>query len=179
MRAMEMPDGSTYTVTNAADDRERDPIEMEIALPPGAFTPPPHVHPRQLEEYEVVEGELDVRIGGEWRKLRPGGRAAVPAGVVHTFRIGSSGARFRSVHRPALEFEEMVRALYELGRAGRITSARSPKTPIYVAMAWRRYARTVVAAGAFRPAMAILAGIGRVLGYRLEADAEGPQHHAA
>jgi uncharacterized cupin superfamily protein len=38
------------------------------------------------EEYEVLEGSLDVLIGGEWRTLTAGEAASVPAGMVHTFR---------------------------------------------------------------------------------------------
>jgi hypothetical protein len=33
-------------------------VEMEFVLPRGCLPPPPHIHPQQVEEYEVLEGSL-------------------------------------------------------------------------------------------------------------------------
>ena len=167
-KVMQMPDGSTFAVTKPIADRERDPIEIEMSFARESYAPPPHVHPFQREEYEVLEGEMELRIGDERRRLGPGATASVPAGTVHTFQIGPNGVRVRNVHAPALEFEEMVETLYRLGQAGILTSGKSVKTLIYIAMAYERYRRTIVVAGPFRPAVWLLARLGRLLRWRLD-----------
>jgi len=51
---------------------------MEFILPAGCVAPPPHVHPRQVEEYEVVAGNFEVMVNEEWSTLRAGEKATVP-----------------------------------------------------------------------------------------------------
>jgi hypothetical protein len=53
-----MPDGSVYTVRRAAAEADSESVEMEFVLPARCIPPPPHIHPRQVEEYEVMEDAL-------------------------------------------------------------------------------------------------------------------------
>jgi len=46
---------------------------------------PPHSHAAQWGI--VVEGEMDLTIGGETRRYRPGDSYYIPAGVVHSARF--------------------------------------------------------------------------------------------
>jgi len=55
----ELPDGSVYIVTGPAADSDGEWVEMEWHLPADCLPPPPHIHPSQVEEYEVLEGSLD------------------------------------------------------------------------------------------------------------------------
>ena len=59
-----MPDGSIYILRRSSADTGGAFVEMEFVLRPGCVPPPPHVHPQQVEEYEVLEGELDVVVDG-------------------------------------------------------------------------------------------------------------------
>jgi mannose-6-phosphate isomerase-like protein (cupin superfamily) len=164
----EMPDGSIYAVTAAAADSAGQFVEMEFTLPPGSIAPPPHVHPLPVEEYEILEGELDVMIGGTWRTLTAGESASVPTGVLHTFK-NRSGAqvRARNVHGPAARFEDYIEHIYRLTRARGITSAKDPRTPIYLSMLMLEYPDTL-APGRRRERIGItaLAGLGRLLRFR-------------
>ncbi len=81
---------------------------MEWRLPAGGWAPQPHVHPAITEEYEVLEGEFDVRIGRTWRRLRQGESAAVAPGIVHTSRVAAGPVAVRNVHRPANDFEPYI-----------------------------------------------------------------------
>ena len=75
-----MPDGlGEYLVVRSHEETAGEYVEMEFTLPPDAFAPPPHVHPTQVEEYEVLEGSFDVMVDGDWRTLGRGDRASVPA----------------------------------------------------------------------------------------------------
>src|SRR5512144_1944577 len=58
-----------------------------------ASNPPPHRHNNEEEAFYVLEGEMEVEVGGEVATLRPGGFALAPRGVPHTFRVVSDQAR--------------------------------------------------------------------------------------
>ena len=81
-----------------------------MGAPGRRLGPQAPIHPELTEEYEVLEGSLEVRIGRDWRTLEAGESASVPPGTVHTFRTGHRPARVRNVHRPALDFEPYIRA---------------------------------------------------------------------
>src|SRR5207237_4690267 len=63
-------------------------------------SPALHTHP-QDESYIVLDGCLTVKAGSERFELGPGGVAAIPAGVPHTFRIDSETARVLVLSTPA------------------------------------------------------------------------------
>jgi mannose-6-phosphate isomerase-like protein (cupin superfamily) len=128
-----MPDGSVYIVRQAAAETSGEYVEMEFVLPSGCVPPPPHVHRRQVEEYEVLEGQFDVVVEGTWRMLGPGDRAAVPIGALHTFRNRSGQrVRVRNWHRPAMRFEDFIeRTCTTLSAAG-ITRKRDPRIALYL-----------------------------------------------
>jgi quercetin dioxygenase-like cupin family protein len=164
----EMPDGSVYAVTSAVADNAGAFVEMEFTLPPGSVPPPAHVHPGPVEEYEVLEGTLEVIIDGNWKTLLPGDTATVPAGSIHTFR-NRSGAlvRVRNVHRPPARFEEYIEHIYRLTRARGIRGARDPRAPLYLSLLMLEYPETL-AAGRRRERVVLkaLAGLGRLLRMR-------------
>ena len=56
-----------------------------VVLPPGYATPAHH-HERQQELYIVLEGDIEITLGGETRTLGPGGLARVDAGTVRNLR---------------------------------------------------------------------------------------------
>jgi mannose-6-phosphate isomerase-like protein (cupin superfamily) len=48
--------------------------------------PPPHIHTREDEFFDVLDGSFEIRIGDEVHSHGPGGFAFVPCGTVHNFR---------------------------------------------------------------------------------------------
>ena len=59
---------------------------MEALQRPGS-EPPLHIHEDACEIFHVIEGAIDLYIGGVIRRLNPGDTAMVPRGTPHTFRI--------------------------------------------------------------------------------------------
>ena len=160
-----MPDGSTYIVARTAAETDGEWVEMEFVLPPGCVPPPPHIHPVQVEEYEVLEGSLDVVVDGEWRTLRPGESVLVPVGALHTFRNRSGGVvRVRNWHRPAMRFEDFIESTCRTLRAAGITRRRDPRALLYLSMVMLDFEDTL-APGRLRERlpMRLLAGIARRL----------------
>jgi mannose-6-phosphate isomerase-like protein (cupin superfamily) len=160
-----MPDGSVYVLRSPAAASGGAFVEMEFLLPAGCIPPPPHVHREQVEEYEVLEGELAVVIDGHWTTLRPGDRASVPVGVIHTF-ANRSGApvRVRNRHRPAKRFEDFIaetcRTLAEAG----VRRPRDPRALLYLSKVMLDYDDTLAPARAReRLPMRAMAAIARRL----------------
>lgn len=126
-----MPDGSVYVVRRPAAESDGAFVEMEFVLPPRCVPPPPHVHRDGVEEYEVLEGVLEVVIDGTWQTLRVGEHASVPIGALHTF-ANRSGAtvRVRNVHRPAMGFEDFIAAMHDALAAAGVRRPRDPRIPL-------------------------------------------------
>lgn len=72
---------------------------IEFLFPRGA-SPPVHTHP-QDESYIVLEGRMTIQAGDERFELGPGGTAALPMGLPHTFRVDSDSARVLAISTPA------------------------------------------------------------------------------
>lgn len=164
----EMPDGSVYEVVAAAADSGGDFVEMVFTLPPGSVAPPPHVHATPAEEFEVLEGEFDLMVDGDWRTLGVGESAAVDAGVLHTFknRCGRT-VRVRNVHRPAARFEDYIEHIRNLMEARGIKSGKDPRVPVYLSMLMLEYPETIAPGRAReRIGLGALAGLGRLLRMR-------------
>ena len=168
----EMPDGSIYEVTAAAADNGGDFVEMIFTLPPGSVSPPPHVHVGLTEDYEVLEGALDVMRGGSWETLAPGQSASVPPATVHTFKNRTKAVvRVRNVHRPAARFEDFIEHACRLLRARNVTRGKDPRIPAYLAMLILEYPETLAPGRARdRVALKTLAGLGRLFGLRTDVD---------
>ena len=164
-----MPQGlGEYLLVRSHDDTGGAFVEMEWTLPPGAFAPPRHRHPTQVEEYEVLDGRLEVMVDGTWRTLSAGESASVPVGSDHTFRIPpGQAARVRNFHRPGSRFDEFIEKQHRFATSERFKGLKRPSTAIVMSMVWREHADLLEpTSGAVRLGMAGLARLGRVLGYR-------------
>jgi quercetin dioxygenase-like cupin family protein len=98
--------GTLATIRLAGEASDGRFALIEFLFPQHA-SPPLHTH-RQDESYFVLEGSLTLQAGDQRFKLEPGGAAAVPMGVPHTFRVDSAGARVLVLSTPA-GLEQMVR----------------------------------------------------------------------
>ena len=165
-----LPDGlGEYLIVRSHDETGGEYVETEWTMPPGAFAPPPHRHPTQVEEYEVLEGSLEVMVEGDWRKLAEGESASVPVNADHTFRVPSDGGtvRVRNFHRPGGRFDEFVEKQYRFATSDRFKGLKRPSTATVMAIAWQEHADLLVPSSrALRWGMAGLARLGRALGYR-------------
>jgi quercetin dioxygenase-like cupin family protein len=164
-----LPGGATFVIRTSADATGGERTELEITLPPGAQGPPPHFHPRQEEQWQVLAGTLAVQVDGNWRDLREGDSATVPAGQVHTLRNRTNGTvRVLDVHIPALDFQDYMLDLHRLNQEGKITSLRSPRSLVYLATVLREHRTTqLTASRPQRIAESALAGIGKLLGVKV------------
>ncbi len=74
---------------------------------------PPHLHPTAEESYEVVAGELEVQVDGEWTTVSTGEKVVVPPNTEHAFK-NTGPAEVINIHQPAMRFEEFFRRFHTL-----------------------------------------------------------------
>jgi quercetin dioxygenase-like cupin family protein len=82
---------------------------------PAGHAPPLHRHLGVDEGFYVLEGDLTFFEPGRSAELRPGGFFLGPRDVAHTFRVGSSPARWLAICVPA-GFERFIAAVAEPAR---------------------------------------------------------------
>ena len=64
--------------------------------------PPPHVHHREDETFQVLEGEYEWTVGGETFVASKGATIFAPRGIPHTYRyLGTEPGRLLCVITPA------------------------------------------------------------------------------
>jgi mannose-6-phosphate isomerase-like protein (cupin superfamily) len=89
-------------------------LEMEATYSGEAGMPPAHLHPKQAEHFEVLEGSMRAKIGNEERVYEVGEAFDVPAGTLH--QMAAEGpTRMRWEVRPALRTAEFFENLYGSG----------------------------------------------------------------
>ncbi len=86
-------------------------LEMEASYPAGGQLPPEHLHPKQDERFEVLDGAVRAIIGGTERRYEAGEVFDVPAGTPHQM-TGDGEARVSWQVRPALRTAEFFERLY-------------------------------------------------------------------
>lgn len=162
-----MPDGTTFEFVRTPADPERDPSEVVFTAQPDGPAPPPHIHPRQRETFTLEEGDFELLVDGDWRKLAPGESLSVEAGQKHTYRNkGTQTARVRTVHEPGLSFEQYLRDLHATIVAHDSTKV-TPAVAVRMAGVWRWHSDTIQGGdGAMRIAFDVLGRIGPLVGLR-------------
>lgn len=144
-------------------------LEMRNMFGARTGGPPVHVHPAAEESFEVLEGRLEVCVGGDWRTLGPGDKAFIAPGVPHTLRgHPDTSATVLNVHRPALEYAAFFRHFHRLVTTGAVRiPPRDPRSLLYFGVLFTAYPdlqRTV------KPPQAlvdVLGRLGRAAGLRL------------
>lgn len=128
--------------------------------------PPPHLHPRMQESWEVLEGALIFTLDGVERRVAAGDSAVAAPGVVHAFRKDGAGVvRWRQKNEPALDHELLF--VLEHGRALRHGAAGRPGPIEVMRMLDVSDARFV---GMPRVLQRLLSAIGHPLNRRLRAE---------
>ena len=87
---------------------------FETNSDPGQFVPV-HIHPTQDEFILVQEGELDLKLDGEWSKAKAGDLVRMPRGIPHGyFNKSDKPARALFWGSPAGEREALFNRLHDL-----------------------------------------------------------------
>ena len=139
--------GERITFRATAADTEGALVAIDLELPAGRRVPGPlHIHPKQEERFEVVEGTMRFRMAHKRIVAGAGEVVVVPAGVAHDFaNAGETEAHVRVEIRPALKMERMFETAVALAEQGRTTRGGIPK-PLDLALFTREFDDEVRAA---------------------------------
>ncbi len=120
-------------------DTERDgqPVtRVEMWVRPGGGVPP-HIHPVIEEQFEVLEGRLQLLSGRKWGEAGAGETVVVPPGKRHAYRNRSDAEAHAVcwVSPPSEMLAGFLGDAAELAQAGRLTRGGLPKHPSAVLQA--------------------------------------------
>lgn len=88
-------------------------LEMEAIWPPASKEPPLHYHPYQEEIFEILEGELSIRLPGGVRVYPKGAVIRIAPGTPHSmWNAGVSEVSVNWKVWPALETAGLLYNLY-------------------------------------------------------------------
>jgi quercetin dioxygenase-like cupin family protein len=162
--------GEVMIFHRTSDETGGEVVQVETIVHPGGFVAAQHVHPYQTERFEVLEGELGLRVGGREFLAGLGDVATVRPGIPHRFwNAGDGEARFLCEIRPALGFESLIETMFTLAAEGK-TNRKGMPNPLRLAVIARSHFDTVrlpfPPAWMQRAALAVGARLGRLFGYR-------------
>ena len=162
--------GDRLVFLRTAAETGGEELQYELEFVPRGFAARDHLHPRQEERHEVLEGRLGFVVDGRRQTLGPGESVTFPPGVVHRlFAVDDDLVRVGFEIRPALRAEYLIEAFFRLASSGKV-SRRGYPNPLQLAVLAHAYrdeghpTRPPVAVQ--RAAAAALAPIGHLLGYR-------------
>ena len=101
------PNGFRLRLVRISDDV----LEMEASYSGEGGLPPEHLHPRQDEHFEVLEGAVRAVLNGTEHRYVAGDTFDVPALTPHQM-AGDGPARLRWEVRPALRMAEFFERAY-------------------------------------------------------------------
>lgn len=170
--------GEQIVFNKTAADTDGEYLEIELRLSPDGKVPGMHVHPRQEERFEVLEGRMRFRMGLRMIDAGPGDVVTVPAGKAHKFvNAGDGRAVAKVTVTPALDMERLFETTAALANEGRVLVSGMPE-PLDLALFVREFKREV--RGPFSPGvlqralLAPLATIARAQGRAALYDAPKP-----
>lgn len=162
--------GERLTFLETSRDTNGDYVVVETLLEPGARVAAAHVHPYQTERFEVIEGTVGMKVGGEKIEALAGEVVTVDPGVAHKFyNAGDGPARFLCKVSPALDFEQLIETMFGLAADGKTSESGMP-SPLRLAVIAKHHfddvRLPVIPHSLQRAALAMGAPLGRALGFR-------------
>jgi quercetin dioxygenase-like cupin family protein len=162
--------GEVLVFHRTSEETNGEAVLVETIVRPHGFVAAAHVHPYQSERFEILEGLLGLRVGGDELLAKPGDVAVVAPGTPHRFwNAGETEARFLCEIRPALRFESLIETMFTLAEVGK-TNRKGMPNPLRLAVIARAHFDTVrlpfPPSALQRAALAVGAPLGRLLGYR-------------
>jgi quercetin dioxygenase-like cupin family protein len=108
------PSGFRLLLVRTGAETGGELLEMEASYDGTAGLPPEHLHPSQVERFEVLEGSMRAIVGGAERRYGRGETFEVPAGTPHQM-AAEEPSRMRWEVRPALRTAEFFERLFGEG----------------------------------------------------------------
>jgi mannose-6-phosphate isomerase-like protein (cupin superfamily)/uncharacterized protein YndB with AHSA1/START domain len=120
--------GVRFEFRQTASETGGELTELDAIGRPRGFLLQTHVHAGQSEHHEMIEGAVEIRVGGRKHVLHPGDTLEIPPDTPHSQRPAGDGpGRVRIQTRPSLRIEEFIERLGELSRTGQLLRSGYPR----------------------------------------------------
>lgn len=165
--------GLRTVLRTTAADSGGELLQVDWIGEPRWTTGPDHIHRRQEERFEVLAGQLGLRVDGVETVHGAGDVIVAAAGVPHAaWNAGEEQVHVLVDFRPALRTETAFEALAGLARDGKTTKTGVPRNPLRAALILREFDDEFALASPPRAIQRIvltpLAAVGRLFGLRAE-----------
>ena len=162
--------GERLTFLRTGAETGGEVLEYELKFVPRGFAARDHLHPRQEERHEVLDGAFGLIVAGKEQRLGAGDAVTVPPRTQHrVVQLGEEPVRARFTLRPALETEVLLETLFGLARDGKVGAGGDPPL-LQLAVIFDEFPQlgrpTKPPAAVQRAIVGPLAAIGRLRGYR-------------
>lgn len=158
----------TFLETAASTNGAR--LLMEHRIQPGNPSPPDHLHQHQEETFDVLAGEMWVRVRGEEKTFTVGDTVTVAKGTPHTFKnAGDEALHIRVTLEPANNAETFFETITGLERKGLLPGKRITWAQLLqMALLIRTYDMPLAGVPLWvqRPVFGLLSTLARRSGYR-------------
>lgn len=158
----------TFLQTAVQTNGELLQIEYAVERPESKPAIPLHKHLKCAERFETVYGKLGVIVDGERRVLGIGESVTIPPGTPHTFwNTGEGEMRFITEVRPPGDLQTFWETVFGLAQDGKVNANGLPnllQLAVVAPLADSYDPRTPVPVT--KALVAVLGGIGRLLGYK-------------
>ena len=95
-------------------------LELDFVVAPGGAPAARHIHPRQVERFDVHSGVLRITVGKDESTVGPGGTVTVPPGAPHIWHAADGQElRMTLTFEPALSAASFFEQFFALANAGR------------------------------------------------------------
>ena len=169
--------GMAMTILKNSAETNGKSFEMKWEVFSGPGSPPIHIHPYAIETYEILEGEMELYINGNWINARKGDKLQVEKGQPHTFRNNSGASAFvYNTHQPAMNFEGFFRGLDDFSKSGLIKDDKmSFKAVLGIARLYTRYNKEIVSVKPPAFLFRLFSLMGKVMGINYKRDETAPK----
>ena len=165
--------GERIVVRKTARDTNGELFQVDFFMQPGGFEAGEHIHPLQEERFEIFAGTLHGRVAGKEVSSRPGETLVIPRGTPHVFwNDGTDELHVLMEFRPALQIERFFEMFFGLAQDGKVSRKTGLPSLLPLVVMMQKYRQEIIPTSpppVVQPLLyAVLAPIGRLLGYRSE-----------
>lgn len=143
-------------------------LGIEYTIQPGVSGPLEHYHTRLTETFQVISGQLEIKVDGKWQGLFPGKELDVKPFQKHTFRNSSSeNVVIMTWIEPHGGFAAFFTDLWYLVHKGQFRTKFNPKFVMQFALLEQMHRRDYLSVQPFRFLLKVAAVFGKLIGVKL------------
>jgi len=174
--------GQRMVFLETASETDGEQVRIDTYNPPTGVAEPEHVHPFQESGAEVISGSLRFRVGGQERLVKAGEIITITANTPHNFwNDGEEEAHFIQWFRPALKTDRFFETFFGLAQDGKLNDKGLPSL-LQMAVSVPYFGDggrlTSPPWAVQRAIFAVLAPVGKLLGFRAEYPYPRVKRHA-